>query len=80
MVLTVGRAAATYFMYTYGAVIDQNMIVNVFETNSQATALVTPQISVVIRRLVPSVVWRDPPYRKMVCPADASPRCSVPCW
>ena len=27
------------FMYTYGAVIDQNMIVNVFETNSQeATA------------------------------------------
>lgn len=32
-------------MYTYGAVIDQNMIVNVFETNSQeATALVTPQM------------------------------------
>lgn len=33
--LTIGCAAATRFMYTYGAVIDQNMIVNVFETNSQ---------------------------------------------
>lgn len=39
IVLTTGCAAATWFMYTYGAVIDQNMIVNVFETNSQeATA------------------------------------------
>ncbi|MGU0055627.1 phosphoethanolamine transferase domain-containing protein [Enterobacter hormaechei] len=27
-------------MYTYGAVIDQNMIVNVFETNSQEAAAV----------------------------------------
>jgi lipid A ethanolaminephosphotransferase len=46
-------------MYTYGAVIDQNMIVNVFETNSQeATALVTPQMIlwIVIAGLVPSVV------------------------
>lgn len=59
IVLTVGCAAATYFMYTYGAVIDQNMIVNVFETNSQeATALVTPQMIlwIVIAGLVPSVV------------------------
>ena len=29
-------AAATWFMYTYGTVIDQNMIVNVFETNSRS--------------------------------------------
>ncbi len=46
-------------MYTYGAVIDQNMIVNVFETNSQeATALVTPQMILwlVVAGLVPSVV------------------------
>ncbi|HHE8494561.1 TPA: phosphoethanolamine transferase EptA [Enterobacter ludwigii] len=59
IVLTVGCAAATYFMYTYGAVIDQNMIVNVFETNSQeATALVTPQMIlwIVVAGLVPSVV------------------------
>jgi lipid A ethanolaminephosphotransferase len=59
ILLTMGCAAATYFMYTYGAVIDQNMIVNVFETNSQeATALVTPQmiIWIVIAGLIPSVV------------------------
>ncbi|EMM7214811.1 phosphoethanolamine transferase EptA [Enterobacter bugandensis] len=59
IVLTVGCAAATYFMFTYGAVIDQNMIVNVFETNSQeATALVTPQMIlwIVIAGLVPSLV------------------------
>ncbi len=46
-------------MYTYGAVIDQNMIVNVFETNSQeATAPVTPQMILwlVVAGLVPSVV------------------------
>ena len=59
IVLTIGCAAATYFMYTYGAVIDQNMIVNVFETNSQeATALLTPQMIlwIVIAGIVPSVV------------------------
>ncbi|CDL33291.1 Phosphoethanolamine transferase EptA specific for the 1 phosphate group of core-lipid A [Enterobacter hormaechei] len=59
IVLTLGCAAATWFMYTYGAVIDQNMIVNVFETNSQeATALVTPQMILwlVVAGLVPSVV------------------------
>ncbi|MWT69303.1 phosphoethanolamine transferase domain-containing protein, partial [Escherichia coli] len=47
------------FMYTYGAVIDQNMIVNVFETNSQeATALVTPQLILwlAVAGLVPSVI------------------------
>jgi len=59
ILLTMGCAGATYFMYTYGAVIDQNMIVNVFETNSQeATALVTPQMLlwIAVAGLVPSVV------------------------
>lgn len=59
VLLTIGCAAATWFMFTYGAVIDQNMMVNVFETNSQeATALVTPQLVLwlVFAGLVPSVV------------------------
>lgn len=59
IVLTMGCAAATYFMYTYGAVIDQNMIVNVFETNSQeATALLTPQMIlwIAVAGIVPSVI------------------------
>ncbi|MBM3070894.1 phosphoethanolamine transferase EptA [Enterobacter sp. RHBSTW-00994] len=59
ILLTIGCAAATYFMYTYGAVIDQNMMVNVFETNSQeATALVTPQLLtwIAIAGIIPSVV------------------------
>ncbi len=43
--LVLGCAASNYFMYTYGAVIDQNMMVNVFETNAQeARALITPQM------------------------------------
>ncbi|VTP67342.1 Phosphoethanolamine transferase eptA [Leclercia adecarboxylata] len=44
-------------MFTYGAVIDQNMMVNVFETNSQeAAALVTPQLVVwlVVAGLLPA--------------------------
>ncbi|HEY4437473.1 MAG TPA: phosphoethanolamine transferase EptA [Lelliottia sp.] len=59
ILLTLGCAGATYFMYTYGAVIDQNMMVNVFETNSQeATALVTPQMLLWIAAigLIPSIV------------------------
>lgn len=55
--LTLGCAAATWFMFTYGAVIDQNMMVNVFETNSQeAAALVTPQLVVwlVVAGLLPA--------------------------
>lgn len=59
ILLTMGSAGATYFMYTYGAVIDQNMLVNVFETNSQeATALVTPQMLlwIAIAGIIPSVV------------------------
>lgn len=59
ILLTMGSAGATYFMYTYGAVIDQNMLVNVFETNSQeATALVTPQMLlwIAIAGIIPSIV------------------------
>ncbi len=59
VLLTLGCAAATWFMFTYGAVIDQNMMVNVFETNSQeATALVTPQLVLwlVVAGLVPASV------------------------
>ena len=59
ILLTLGCAGATYFMYTYGAVIDQNMMVNIFETNSQeATALVTPQMLlwIAIIGLIPSIV------------------------
>ncbi|POZ18759.1 phosphoethanolamine transferase EptA [Lelliottia aquatilis] len=58
ILLTLGCAGATYFMYTYGAVIDQNMMVNIFETNSQeATALVTPQMLlwIAVIGLIPSI-------------------------
>ncbi|NTX68186.1 phosphoethanolamine transferase EptA [Lelliottia amnigena] len=58
ILLAVGCAGATYFMHTYGAVIDKNMMVNVFETNSQeATALVTPQMLLWIAGigLIPSI-------------------------
>jgi lipid A ethanolaminephosphotransferase len=45
VLLVIGCAASNYFMFTYGAVIDKNMMVNVFETDSQeAAALVTPQL------------------------------------
>lgn len=59
VMLTLGCAAATWFMFTYGAVIDQNMMVNVFETNSQeATALITPQLLLwlAVAGLIPAVV------------------------
>ncbi len=40
-----GSAAANYFMYSYGVVIDGNMMQNAFETNTQeATALLTPRM------------------------------------
>ncbi len=58
ILLALGCAGATYFMHTYGAVIDKNMMVNVFETNSQeATALVTPQMLLWIAGigLIPSI-------------------------
>ncbi|MGB7801496.1 phosphoethanolamine transferase EptA [Buttiauxella sp.] len=45
VIFVIGCAACNYFMYTFGAVIDQNMMINVFETDSQeAVALVTPQL------------------------------------
>jgi lipid A ethanolaminephosphotransferase len=45
VLLVLGCAASNYFMYTYGAVIDKSMMVNVFETDSQeAAALITPQL------------------------------------
>ncbi|WBM72451.1 phosphoethanolamine transferase EptA [Buttiauxella sp. WJP83] len=45
VILVIGCAACNYFMFTYGAVIDKNMMTNVFETDSQeAVALVTPQL------------------------------------
>ncbi len=41
-----GSAVANYFMFSYGAVIDANMMQNAFETNSQeATALFTPRMA-----------------------------------
>ncbi|CNK76207.1 phosphoethanolamine transferase EptA [Yersinia aldovae] len=42
-----GSAAANYFIFSYGAVIDANMMQNAFETNAQeATALFTPRMAV----------------------------------
>ncbi|EOL9002392.1 phosphoethanolamine transferase EptA [Cronobacter turicensis] len=58
-ILLLGSAASSYFMYTYGAVIDQNMMVNIFETNSQeAGALITPQLVgwLVVAGLVPALL------------------------
>ncbi|WP_145535992.1 phosphoethanolamine transferase EptA [Yersinia thracica] len=41
-----GGAVANYFMFSYGAVIDANMLQNAFETNAQeATALFTPRMA-----------------------------------
>lgn len=43
MLLILGCAAANYFMYRYGVVIDTNMMINVFETDQlEALTLVTP--------------------------------------
>jgi lipid A ethanolaminephosphotransferase len=45
VILLIGCAASNYFMYTYGAVIDKNMMTNFFETDSQeAVTMVTPQL------------------------------------
>ncbi|MEY8710337.1 phosphoethanolamine transferase EptA [Mangrovibacter phragmitis] len=47
VLLLVGSAASNYFMFTYGAVIDRNMMLNIFDTNTQeVTALLTPQLFV----------------------------------
>ncbi|AKA37327.1 phosphoethanolamine transferase EptA [Yersinia ruckeri] len=43
--LLLGSAAANYFMFSYGVVIDGNMMQNAFETNAQeASALLTPRM------------------------------------
>lgn len=45
ILLLLGSAAANYFMFSYGVVIDGNMMQNAFETNPQeATALLTPRM------------------------------------
>ncbi|OKP26095.1 phosphoethanolamine transferase EptA [Serratia fonticola] len=45
ILLLLGSAAANYFMFSYGVVIDGNMMQNAFETNAQeATALLTPRM------------------------------------
>lgn len=46
IIFLLGSAVANYFMFSYGAVIDANMMQNAFETNSQeATALFTPRMA-----------------------------------
>lgn len=57
--LLLGCAASNYFLYTYGAIIDQNMIVNVFETTRQeAGALITPQLLLagILTGAVPAII------------------------
>lgn len=54
-----GSAAANYFMFSYGAVIDANMMQNAFETNSQeATALFTPRMALwlLVAGIIPAIV------------------------
>lgn len=54
-----GSAVANYFMFSYGAVIDANMMQNAFETNSQeATALFTPRMALwlLVLGIIPAVV------------------------
>ncbi|MGK4424061.1 phosphoethanolamine transferase EptA [Yersinia enterocolitica] len=54
-----GSAAANYFMFSYGAVIDANMMQNAFETNAQeATALFTPRMALwlLILGIIPAII------------------------
>lgn len=54
-----GSAAANYFMFSYGAVIDANMMQNAFETNAQeATALFTPHMALwlLILGIIPAII------------------------
>ncbi|ENG6995615.1 phosphoethanolamine transferase EptA [Yersinia enterocolitica] len=54
-----GSAAANYFMFSYGAVIDANMMQNAFETNAQeATALFTPRMALwlLILGIFPAII------------------------
>ncbi len=59
MLLIIGCAGANYFMYSYGVVIDTNMMVNVFETNQQeALTLVTPKLVIwlILAGVVPALL------------------------
>ncbi|CNI13323.1 phosphoethanolamine transferase EptA [Yersinia bercovieri] len=54
-----GGAAANYFMFSYGAVIDANMMQNAFETNAQeATALFTPRMALwlLVLGITPAII------------------------
>ncbi|WP_145593764.1 phosphoethanolamine transferase EptA [Yersinia aleksiciae] len=54
-----GGAAANYFMFSYGAVIDANMMQNAFETNSQeAAALFTPRMALwlLVLGIIPAII------------------------
>lgn len=57
-------AAATYFMHEYGVVIDDNMVRNIFETNSaEAQDLFAPKMlaAIVLLGLLPAyLIWRTP--------------------
>ncbi|EFE94343.1 phosphoethanolamine transferase EptA [Serratia odorifera] len=59
ILLLLGSATANYFMFSYGVVIDGNMMQNAFETNPQeATALLTPRMGLWLMLLgvLPAVV------------------------
>ncbi|WP_019209900.1 phosphoethanolamine transferase EptA [Yersinia massiliensis] len=54
-----GGAATNYFMFSYGAVIDGNMMQNAFETNSQeAAALFTPRMAIwlLVLGIIPAII------------------------
>lgn len=62
ILLLLGSAATNYFMFSYGTVIDGNMMQSAFETNSQeAAALLTPRMGlwVLLLGILPSaaVCW-----------------------
>ena len=67
-------AAASYFMSQYGIVIDDNMVRNVFQTDSRETGdLITSGLAaqVMLFGVVPAVLfymwpWTDQPFRKEI--------------
>ncbi|CNH57200.1 phosphoethanolamine transferase EptA [Yersinia pekkanenii] len=59
ILLLLGSAAANGFMFSYGAVIDANMMQNTFETHSQvATALFTPRMALwlLVSGIIPAII------------------------
>ncbi|TQI80394.1 lipid A ethanolaminephosphotransferase [Serratia fonticola] len=59
ILLLLGSAAANYFMFSYGVVIDGNMMQNAFETNAQeTTVLLTPRLALwlLLLGVLPSIV------------------------